>query len=170
MKLLPFERRYRLDSTPCETCAGSGRFSAAGECWNCRGLGRRITAAGRDLFDRIAEMLGTPVLQHESRVAPKHFNLVRADQLRCGMRIRPLRDSRLDGFLGGRPGLLGNKLRDVLKVQAHDGNITVTFADGDTVIAADHEHLVRELTPVELDAVDKLMAEHLGAGAVEPES
>lgn len=108
MKRFPFERRFRIESTPCTRCNGTGRrlswardtFGRSPECWNCKGLAWKPTPAGRDLFYEIVTLLGAKVTRRPTRIDP---------------------------------------------------------------------YLVpsRKLTPEELEAIDKLMAERVGNGAVE---
>lgn len=159
MKLLPFERRYRLESVVCETCSGSGQYSVEHVCLNCRGLGRRVTARGRELFYAIAEHLLNPVHERESRISPKHLDTIRGGRLWPEMRVRPIARSRM-------ADILGNEWRDVARVFSRgDDDVEVTFADGLTTRIPDYEPLVRELTEKELADVDTLMAQHVGNGA-----
>lgn len=161
MKYLTFERRYALESTPCERCAGSGRFAhpqrdRARDCMNCRGLGRKITRAGRDLFKLIAEQLGRPVIMRESRIRPDHLDLVDGRQVGAGMRVAPIDPPRPRAVF-----------RDVRRVQPLLlDQRRLDFTDGTRLSVSAYTSLLRELTRAELDRVDAILASHLGRGAL----
>lgn len=155
MKLLAFERRYVLESTPCESCRGSGKYNMAEDCWNCRGLGRRISLDGRELFYAVAELLNVPVIERESRIPPKHLDRLFARQVTAGMKVgRAHPDHRT------APQLV------TAAVPIHAGNVEIKFESGGLVRVSDHELFNRELTEKELEEVDQFMAEYLGDGAV----
>jgi hypothetical protein len=157
MKRLPFERRYQLESIPCETCGGSGKYSLEHTCLNCRSMGRRITAPGRQLFYAICDLLGRPVTERESRIQPDHLELIAGAQVRVGMKVGEL----LPGRIPKPP------LRLVTAVEERNLSLVITFADGTAWPYSDLTLFTRELTEPELQRVDALMADHLGEGAVE---
>jgi len=157
VKRLPFERTYLLDSVPCPRCAGSGVFAAPArpprECWNCRGLGRKLTQDARELFYEISELLGAPVEHRETRIQTRHIETIRADRVRPGMAVT---DTHVDRR---------RTPRSVATVQQMPlEQLRVTFVDGSIVNVPPYELFARELTRAELDRVDALMAQRLGEG------
>lgn len=148
MRFLPFERAYQLEAVVCDRCAGSGQASnptprMVPECWYCRSLGRRITAPGRRVFYEICELLGRPVTHQESRIAPRHIEVIRAEQIRAGMRVA-----------SQAPGAPFETL------------------NADTAAALARQRLAlfrRELTSDEIDRAEDLMASRVGAGVVRAE-
>ena len=154
MKYLPFERAYALESSPCDRCAGSGRYGAGvRQCHNCRGLGRTITRAGRALFYELAELLGKPVLARESRIPVRHFDRLLAKQLRPGMRVARIRYNAFRDY------------RELRTVEPRETTIRLTFDDGTVQAPGSLETYDRELTPAELDRAEELLASRVGAGA-----
>ena len=154
MNFLPFERTYQLESSPCVRCAGSGRYAASGrQCYNCRGLGRSITAAGRALFSEICALLGKPVLTKESRIQPKHLERILGRQLRVGMRV---------ARVGPRPRTPVHTIVELVPIQ-HGARLV--FDDGTIAMAGELDTYDRELTDDELRAVAALMQARIDAGA-----
>lgn len=160
MKLLPFERRYQLESTPCDSCGGTGLFPQPAPntdpvCWNCRGLGRRVTRDGRELFYEVAELLGVPVLERESRIPPKHFDLIFAKNVVAGMKVGNAHPDR-------------KRAPCVVHMVTHVGlSIALQFEDGTQERVSPHDTFKRELTEKELRCVDALMTGYVGKGAVD---
>lgn len=160
MKLLAFERKYHLDGATCDTCAGSGLYAHPRRdsdpvCWNCRGLGRRISLAGRELFYAIAELLGAPVLERESRIPPKHLDHVFAKNIVEGMKVGNAHPDRRQ------------PPRIVEFVSMANHSVLITFQDGTQERASAHDTFRREFTEQELRKVDTLMAGFVGKGAIE---
>lgn len=159
MTLLSFERRYRLDGPTCESCSGSGIFPRAmrgqsRECWNCRGLGRRLTPAARRLFSAVCDLLGTPVVMRESRIWPKHLDQIQGSRVRAGMVVSTLE----------RPP----KFRTVARVDILNASQSrLVFSDRSALAVDTLTTLRRRLAPSELSAVDALLATRLGNGAIE---
>ena len=156
MRFLPFEREYVLEFTPCDRCAGSGRWGIGlRQCHNCRGLGRRVTKEGRELFYDICELLGKPVVTFESRIQPKHLDRIFGGQLRVGMRV---------ARVGPKPG---TPLHEIVQVvPAANDSARVVFADGSVIAAGALDTFDRELTESEIARVGQLMAARRGQGAV----
>lgn len=158
MKRLHFERAYLLESSPCDRCHGTGRFSRVATnrptvCYNCRGLGRKITRDGRQLFEAIAELLGKPVIERESRIQPKHLESILGRDVQPGMRVAMVR--------------YRHPLRDVASVSTPGVNdLRIEYTDGYVVHASGIAAFARELTAAELDRVEAMMAQHVGRGAV----
>lgn len=161
MRFLPFERTYQLESTPCHRCAGSGVTSTPApgrpaECWNCRGLGRKVSLQGRHVFDEICALLGATLPARESRIQPKQLDTIAADRIRPDMRVA-------DTQAADRR----RTPRSVATVQHMPlEQVRLTFVDGSIVTAAPYALFRRELTPAELAEVDALMAARLDQGAV----
>lgn len=156
MKYLPFELRYALEAMPCERCSGSGRWGVGlRQCHNCRGLGRKVTLAGRELFYAIADLLGKPVVTRESRIPVKHFERILGQQLRVGMRVARLRYTRAPAF------------SDIAEAVPFAGGMRLRLADGSVMVAGSIETFDRALTDAEIARAEALMVEHAGRGAVE---
>lgn len=159
MKFLPFERTYQLESLACSRCAGSGRFAAPAthgvpDCYNCRGLGRWFPRVARELFDEVCALLGRPVTERESRIAPKHLEAIVARQLRVGMCVAETRPDRR------RPRQIITAIEPMPLEQ-----IRITFADRYRVSLSPDALLSRELTPTELDEAEALLADRIDHGA-----
>jgi hypothetical protein len=160
MRYLPFERAFELESMPCIRCDESGVYSspnqrATRECWNCRGLGRLITPRGRALFAEICAQLGHPVILRESRVQPKHLDMIFASAVREGMHVAPPYQL---------PRAAPQRVTKVEHVVS--GSVRITLEDGSVLGLSGIDALRRELTAAELDQIDAFMALHVGAGAL----
>lgn len=158
-KFLSFERTYALEWEPCPRCAGSGGYGHSvprygSVCFNCRGLGRRITRAGRDLFKEICRELGRPVLERESRIDPKHLDQVYGRELKVGMCVGAL-----------YPVKKPRKVITALE-WLQLGQVRVTFEGESQAVFSAMDSLSRELTHVEIDRVQRLMAMRIDVGAI----
>lgn len=157
-KFLPFERTYALEWEKCARCAGSGRTRHAvpryaDVCYNCRGLGRKITARGRELWREICRALGKPVAEKESRIEPKWLGTIHAQYVRPGMCVGAIYPVKRPPKVVSIVESLGVQLR-------------FTFEGSSQAVFSTHDSLSRELTPAELSRVGALMAEQLNQGAV----
>jgi hypothetical protein len=159
MRFLEFERRYQLESEPCPRCNGDGIYGSVAQrmsrqCYNCRGLGRKISRAGRELFKAICLELGHPVSIKDSRIDPKHIDQVYGRELKVGMCVGQL-----------YPQKLPRKVITAIE-WLQLGQARVTFEESSVAVFGAIDSLARELTPAELDRVEHLMAARVGAGAV----
>jgi hypothetical protein len=159
VKRLPFERELLLAYERCSSCDGAGVVGRAATnaprtCWNCRGIGRKISRDGRELFYEVCELLGKPVTEKESRVRPKHLQTIFARDVRPGMYVKPMRSR-------------ATKPRVVEAVERlASGWIRLRYVDGAHDGVSDIESFERELTDAEISAAQELMASHIGNGAV----
>lgn len=167
MKLMPFERQFILEASPCPRCGGTGAFAHAcrqhpRDCWNCRGLGRKPTHEALEVFYEVCEFLGCPLppTMREGRLEPRHLNSVMSKQLVPGMRIRPAAPTmRFSGAVTWP--------REVQAVEVKELQLLVHLDDGRSVLVDDHTVFSRELTEEEISQVETLMAAHVGNGVID---
>ena len=165
MRLMPFERRFVLDTTDCPRCAGSGAYAHADrqrprDCLNCRGLGRHPSHEALQVFYQVCELLGSPLsrTQREGRLEPRHLSALMGKQLMVGMRIQP---THLYGFA---PSITWPRV--VRSIERAEVRITVTLDDGSVFVVLDHQVFRRELTEEEIERVQAFMSTHVGQGVV----
>lgn len=167
MKLLPFEGRYLLETSPCPRCDGSGLVShaPAGQsnvCYNCRGWGRKASSAGLKLFYAICDLLGHPMSQalREGRVEPKHLDTIFGRDVQVGMMVRVV-------------AAAASREWPEAVVQMESVGLEskrIHLADGSVKLISMFSTLDRVLTAEEVERVQVFMAQHVGKGAVEATS
>lgn len=166
MKLLPFERRHVLETTPCPRCSGTGAFAHGSrqqgpDCWNCRGLGRKPSLAALDLFYQICDRVGAPLAltAREGRFEPKHLQSVFGKELKPGMRITPNR--RYPSMVDGQWPLTIEAIEELSLERK------VCLSGGFLVLISDHHVFRREFTTKEIGSVQRFMARYVGRGVVD---
>jgi hypothetical protein len=155
-KRLPFERTYLLESKPCVTCSGTGTYQGPTSrmnsiCYGCRGLGRRITPAGRELWRAICRELGKPAAK-ESRIQPKYLETIYAEYVKPGMCVGAIYPTR-------RPPKVVTAVEE-LAVQ-----LRFTFEGRSQAVFSKHDMLARVLTEPDIERAERLMAAAIGEGS-----
>lgn len=158
VRLLPIERAFRFDSTPCDECAGSGQYALGARCYTCWGFGRRFTLDARAIIRDVCTMLAiTDCIDSHGRWQSDRITVAGRD-LAVGMHVLPL---------GVR---FGDAVQFDVIARIEDLNPysrRVHFARGGTVVATLITTFERHLTEYDLDRVDVWCAALLGRGVSE---